>query len=235
MGISKNGLILEANSNCYNVLPSQEQPEHRTERAKKRCPMAISIDATKAPRAPTINLSQLRTLSYIASRRYSDREDLLFLDDSKHSSTEKRLDYLRRHNLIIVSQGEFYHDRFEFDISDRGRYLIAAWLNGRTITEFTDDLTRCLTLSFDVRDAPINTAQLQILDQFCHRGARSIKCFLSQLQIPRQTARSRLRYLVKSGYITRMESFNKGGNTHPNHYVASAIGISLCKHALGQD
>lgn len=233
MEMRKNGLLLDASSNSYGVQPTQEQCEHLTTRVKKRCPMAISIEATKALRAPTINLSQLRTLSYIASRRYSDREDLFFLDDSKHSSTEKRLDYLRRHELIIVTQGELYHDRFEFDISDRGVYLLAAWLNGRTITEFTDDLTRCLTLSFDVRDSPINTAQLQILDQFCHRGARSITCFLSQLQIPRQTARSRLRYLVKSGYITRMESFNKGGNTHPNHYVASAMGISLCKHALG--
>ena len=235
MGMNENIETPDVNNNSNNVQRTRLHAEHRKGQAKPRCPMAISIEATKAPRAPTINLSQLRTLSYIASRRYSDREDLFFLDDSKFSSTEKRLNYLRRHRLIIVTQGELYHDRFEFDISDRGRYLLAAWLNGRSITGFTDDLTCCLALSFDVRDSPINAAQLQILDQFCTRGARSIKCFLSQLQINRQTAKSRLEYLVKSGYIARMENFNRGGNTHPNHYVATAMGISLCKHALGMN
>ena len=233
MGLNKNVETPDVNNNSNNVQRTRLHAEHRKGQAKPRCPMAISIEATKAPRAPTINLSQLRTLSYIASRRYSDRQDLLFLDDSKYSSTEKRLAYLHRHELILVTPGELYHDRFEFDISDRGSYLIAAWLNDRTITDFTQDLTRCLEFSFDVRDSPINTAQLQILDQFCHRGALSIKCFLSQLQLPRQTARSRLRYLVKSGYIARMESFNRGGNTHPNHYAATPMGKSLCKFALG--
>lgn len=233
MGINKDIVTPSVIGNNTTIPYTRSRIEQRTGQSISRCPLAISTEITQSLRAPAINLSQLRTLSYIANRRHSDRQGLYFLDDSKFSSTEKRLTYLHRHELITISRGELYHDRFEFDISDRGSCLISAWLNNRSINRFTQDLTRCLELSRETRDLPINTAQLQILDHFCNRGARSIKCFLTQLQIPRQTAKSRLQYLVRSGYIKRLESFNRGGNTHPNHYLPTPLGKSLCKFALG--
>lgn len=79
MGMNKNVETPDVNNNSNNVQRTRLHAEHRKGQAKPRCPMAISIEATKAPRAPKINLSQQRTLSYIANRRYSDRQDFFSL------------------------------------------------------------------------------------------------------------------------------------------------------------
>lgn len=193
----------------------------------------LAVSATASKNAPTINLSQLRMLAYIAQRINCERADLYEQDGSLFESTDKRLSYLARHDLIEIVKGDHYHDRYEYSVSEIGKILLTACLNQRSIETFIHHITHAMQLTTSTRDSPINMAQVQILDYFCNSNAKTIMCFLSELNIHRQSARSRLKYLTQNGYLNKEEAFNRGGNTHANHYTCTRKGRALCGYLLG--
>lgn len=144
-------------------------------RWQRTCPLKASLTLDLPLRAQSINVAQLKTLAEIVSLPELDRYELHNQIGSRESTTNRRLEYLLRHELIQKpAPKDQYHDRHEFVASDNGIFLIRTWQKDRPIRELIDAFQTAINMTQGSRESSINVAQLYVLKQVVSGRASTV-------------------------------------------------------------
>lgn len=197
-------------------------------RWRRGCPLKASLTLKLPPRAQSINVAQLKTLAEIVSLPELDRYELHDQISSRESTTNRRLEYLLRHDLIQEpGLKDHYHDRHEFVASDTGIFLIRTWQKDRPIRELIDAFQIAIDMTQGSRESSINVAQLYVLKQIVSGRASTVAELMPLCDHKRDSTQFRLKNLVGRKLLRPDVQFNRGGNGHGTIYSATPVGKSL--------
>lgn len=197
-------------------------------RWRRVCPLTASLTLKLPPRATSINVAQLKTLAEIVSLPELDRYELHDQIGSRESTTNRRLEYLLRHELIQKpGPKDQYHDRHEFLASDNGIFLIRTWQKDRPIRDLIDTFQVAIEMTQGSRESSINVAQLHVLKQVVSGRASTVAELMPLCDHKRNSTQFRLKNLVNRRLLETDIQFNRGGHGQGTVYAATPAGKSL--------
>lgn len=209
-----------------DVIVSVNETSYR--RWKRACPLKASLMLKTAPRATSINVAQLKTLAEIVAQPELDRYEIHDQSDARESTVDKRIEYLLRHELIQkTGPKERYRDRYEYEGTDAGIYLIRTWQRERSVTELIDAFQTAIAMTQGSRESSINVALLYVLKLIVSERASVVAELMPLCNHNRKSLKTRLKNLVNRRLLVRDVEFNMGGNTHGTIYSATALGRRL--------
>lgn len=203
--------------------------EHTSYRRWRRaCPLKASLALKMPPRASSINVAHLKTLAEIVAQPEQDRYEIHEQIDARVSTTDKWIQYLMRHGLIQkTGVKELYHDRFEYEGTDAGIFLIRTWQCDRSITDVIAGLQTAIEITQGSRESSINVALLHVLKQIVAGRVSTVAELMPLCNHNRQSTRTRLKNLVNRKLLNTDCVFNMGGSGHGNKYTTTKTGRKL--------
>lgn len=197
-------------------------------RWQRACPLKASLTLKIPPRVSSINVAQLKTLAKIVAQPELDRYELHEQIDARESTVDKRLEFLRRHDLIQKPDlKEHYHDRHEFSATETGMFLIRTWQRDRSITELIDAFQLAVDMTQGSRESSINVAQLYVLKKIVTGRTSTVSQLTPLCSHNRVSTKSRLKNLVSRRLLETDVLFNRGGNGYGTVYSVTSLGREL--------
>lgn len=195
-------------------------------RWRQACPLKASLTLKMPPRAASINVAQLKTLAEIVAQPELDRYELHDQINSRDSTVDNRLEFLRRYDLIQKpTLKDHYHDRHEFAATDTGIFIIRTWQRDRSVTELIDAFQLAVDMIQGTQESSINVAQLYVLKQIVIGRASTVAELMPLCNRNRKSTKPRLKNLVDRRLLETDVQSNRGGNG--TVYSVASLGREL--------